>query len=587
MEVRRMSSIRPMKLDEYQQLINVSLRKQPASVWFRDVHFLNVYTGQIDQANIYLSGSRIAYVGEKEPLTSEQTEIIELEKGQILVPGYIEPHAHPFQWYNPLTWGEYLLRQGTTTSINDNMSLFSKLNDDQALQFIDKLNKERSHLWLWWSRFDAQTGVGEQEGRFTDQTLQRWLAHPLVVQGGEFTSWPVLLKGDQKLARWMLMTKQDYKKRIEGHLPGASRETLNALTAAGVSADHEALNGEDVLNRLRLGLYATLRYSSIRPDLPLILKELRNQPNLNVSRIMLTNDGSMPFFVERSGCNSMIKFVMEAGFHAVDAYRMATLNPATYYGLDQDLGGIAPGRLAHFNVLEDLHDPTPLHVMAEGKWVIRDSQPEKASADDTPSSWVEEFFPPLQQTWEITSNTLAQEDGNVGIELMNEVITRPYLYEPEQELEENETYLTLVDRDGKWVLNTRLKGFATRLTAIASTYTASGDFLLIGKDREKMIEVLKEALHQGGGIVAYFEDGEQIHIPLPLSGGMSTATMDKLIELSQGFVQKMKKYGHRFNDPIYTLLFLTATHLPFVRLTKQGVLLIKEQQIVTKTHRIR
>jgi adenine deaminase len=43
----------------------------------------------------------------------------------------------------------------------------------------------------------------------------------------------------------------------------------------------------------------------------------------------------------------------------------------------------------------------------------------------------------------------------------------------------------------------------------------------------------------------------------------------------------MKKNGHRFDDPIYTLLFLTATHLPFVRLTKQGLFLIKEQQIVT------
>jgi adenine deaminase len=582
-----MSSIRPMKLDEYQQLINVSLRKQPASIWFKDVRFLNVYTGQIDQAHIYLSGSRIAYVGKKEPLTSEQTEIIELETGQILVPGYIEPHAHPFQWYNPLTWGEYLIRQGTTTSINDNMSLFGKLNDDQAIQFIDRLNNEGTHLWLWWSRFDAQTGVGEEESRFTDQTLQRWLAHPLVVQGGEFTSWPSLLKGDQELARWMLMTKQDYKKRIEGHLPGASTETLNALTAAGVSADHEALNGEDVINRLRLGLYATLRYSSIRPDLPLILKELRNQTNLNVSRIMLTNDGSMPFFVEQSGCNQMIKLVMEAGFPVIDAYRMATLNPATYYGLDQDIGGIAPGRLSHFNVLEDLQEPKPVHVMVDGKWVIQHSHSQQDSAGDTPESWIEEFFPPLQQTWEIECNTLAQEDGNVGIELMNEVITRPYSYEPKQELEEDEAYLSLVDRDGKWVLNSRLKGFATGITAIASTYTASGDFLLIGKNREKMIEVLQETLQQGGGIVAYFEDGEQLHIPLSLSGGMSTASMDKLIEISQRFVQKMKKYGHRFNDPIYTLLFLTATHLPFVRLTKQGVFLIKEQQIVTKTHPIR
>jgi adenine deaminase len=574
-------SIRPMTLDEYQLLIDVSLRKKAASVWFKDVPFLNVYTGQMDRAHIYLSGSRVAYVGEKEPLTSAQTEVIELEEGQILVPGYIEPHAHPFQWYNPLTWGEYVIKQGTTTSINDNMALFGKLNDDEAIRFIEKLDEEGIHLWLWWSRFDAQTGISKKESRFTDQTLQRWLAHPFVVQGGEFTSWPLLLQGDQDLARSMLMTKQNFNKRIEGHLPGASAETLNALTAAGVSADHEALHGEDVLRRLRLGLYATLRYSSIRPDLPLILKELRNQPNLNLARLMLTNDGSMPFFVEQSGCNQMIKLVMEAGFQAVDAYRMATLNPASYYGLDQHLGGIGPGRLAHFNVLEDLNEPTPLHVMVDGKWVVRHSKPAQTGKSNNSSAWLKEFFPPLHQAWDINSRLLEMEDGNIGIELMNEVITRTYTYDPQQELEGDESYLSLIDRYGKWTLNIRIKGFATKLTALASTYTASSDYILIGKDKEQMLIALQETLQQGGGIVTCFEDGEQLHIPLSLAGGMSLESMEKLKEISNEFVQKMKKNGHHFDDPIYTLLFLTATHLPFVRLTKQGLFLIKEQQIVT------
>lgn len=575
-------SIRPLTIEQYQYLIEVSLRKRPASVWFKDTSFLNVYTGQMDKAHIYLSGQRIAYVGEKEPLVSVETEIIELEKGQMLVPGYIEPHAHPFQWYNPLTWGEYLLTQGTTTSINDNMALFRMVNDDQAIQFINQLEERGNHLWLWWSRFDAQTGISrEHETRFTEDTLRSWLAHPFVVQGGEFTSWPLLLQGDQDLAKWMLLTKQDFNKRIEGHLPGASAETINALTAAGISADHESLNGEDVLRRLRVGLYATLRYSSIRPDLPQILKELRKQPHLNLSRIMLTNDGSMPFFVEQSGVNQMIKLVMEAGFEAVDAYRMATLNPATYYGFDQDLGGIAPGRLAHINVVEDIHEPSPIHVMVDGKWVIRNF---KKTTQPISTDWLEEFFPALKQTFEVNIDLFNEEEGEVGIELINEVITRPYIYEADQDLEYGEAYLSLINRHGEWTLHTRIKQFATTLTALASTYTASSDYVLIGKDREQMLVALKEALEQGGGIVAYFEGGERWHIPLPLAGGMSIESMDKLKEISYLFVEKMKQNGHRFGDPIYTLLFLTATHLPFVRLTEKGLFLIKEQQIITPIH---
>ena len=33
----------------------------------------------------------------------------------LLVPGYMEPHAHPFQLYNPLSLAAYASQFGTTT----------------------------------------------------------------------------------------------------------------------------------------------------------------------------------------------------------------------------------------------------------------------------------------------------------------------------------------------------------------------------------------------------------------------------------------------------------------------------------------
>lgn len=570
--------IRPLKLEDYQRLIQVSQRKAPATHWFKDAQLLNVYTGQLQKAHVALAYGRIAYVGEKEPLVSETTEIIELEPGQVMVPGYIEPHAHPFQWYNPYTWGTYLVRQGTTVSINDNMALFKYLDDDQALGFIDQLDEEGEHLWLWWSRFDAQTGLDQEERRFSPATLRRWLEHRFVMQGGEFTSWPLLLKGNKALAEAMLITKQEFHKRVEGHLPGASSETLNSMIVAGVSADHEALTGTDVIQRLRLGLYASLRYSSIRPDLPKLLEEIKGQPELNTSRLLLTNDGSMPFFVEQSGCDQMIKLVIEAGFSAADAYRMVTLNPATYYGLDEELGGIAPGRLAHINILRDVYQPTPLHVMIEGRWVVRDGL--SLSVQSKPK-WLQHYFPKLNQRSVLTVDALQAKSADKGIELLNEVITKPYSFDPVSPLTENEAFLSLVDREGKWVINTRIKGFATELEGLASTYTASSHYLLIGRDREAMVRLLHETLERGGGVYAKFNAVEEAWISLPLAGGMSEEPMEQLMGQSREFVAKLKAHGHPFEDPIYTLLFLTATHLPFIRLTDHGLYLIKEQTIIS------
>ena len=43
----------------------------------------------------------------------------------------------------------------------------------------------------------------------------------------------------------------------------------------GADSDHEAMTGEEVYNRLMQGYMVSLRYSSIRPDLPDILDDMK------------------------------------------------------------------------------------------------------------------------------------------------------------------------------------------------------------------------------------------------------------------------------------------------------------------------
>ncbi|MBO1913452.1 hypothetical protein J4G37_52650, partial [Microvirga sp. 3-52] len=63
-------------------------------------------------------------------------------------------------------------------------------------------------------------------------------------------------------------------KKIEGHLPGASERTLTRMKLLGIDGDHEAMTLQEVESRLLHGYAVTLRHSSIRPDLPNLLKEI-------------------------------------------------------------------------------------------------------------------------------------------------------------------------------------------------------------------------------------------------------------------------------------------------------------------------
>ena len=141
------------------------------------------------------------------------------------------------------------------------------------------------------------------------------------------------------------------------------------LDGLGQRARH--LPPAEVLERARQGIAVMLRESSLRPDLVGLLDALKDAPAL-VSRLMLTADGSMPAFIRDHGfVDHLIRTALERGIAPIDAYRMATLNPATYLGRDGDLGGIAPGRYADLCLLPDLAEPRPDLVVARGRVAAR------------------------------------------------------------------------------------------------------------------------------------------------------------------------------------------------------------------------
>src|SRR3989338_4424951 len=90
---------------------------------------------------------------------------------------------------------------------------------------------------------------------------------------------------------------------------------------------------------------------------------------------MLTCDGSMPAYVRAHGfVDHLIRTALARGVAPVDAYRMATLNPAAYYGLDGDLGGSPAARYADLLLLADRAEPRPAAGVARGRLAARDGR---------------------------------------------------------------------------------------------------------------------------------------------------------------------------------------------------------------------
>lgn len=579
--------IRLMDQKKIWGLIEVSKGNQAATTWIKGGFVLNVYTGKLEKADVVLYEDRIAYVGSKSPKADNRTNIIDASDFK-LVPGYIEPHAHPFQLYNLKTLSEFALSLGTTTMVNDSLIYYLNSETNEELEYLLDYSSNLPIKSYWWARLDSNSMDPDMLPKFTNDRVMRMLNHELILQAGELTSWQRLLDGDEVMLDGIMQTRR-LGKRIEGHNPGASLETLNTMAALGVSACHEAITGEEVMRRLSVGMYATLRHSSIRPDLPILIKGLQ-ELNFNFHtafRLMMTTDGSMPPFHRHGFIDSLIKIALENGVPAQVAYQLVTLNPAVYYGIDQEVGGIAPGRIADILFLESLESPTPIRVMSNGKITVEHGQLLEPFPD---INWERMKLKPLQLGWRLQKEWLDIEKSAEPfpvVEMRNAVITKlveEHFHDQDGNITLDEKkeycYVSLIDRNGKWITNGILKGFASQLGALATSYTSSQDILVIGQNKEDMVQAVNEILDNGGGIVLKEEGNTLFQLLLPIAGKMSDLPMSNLIEKTSLLLTLLGERGHVFLDPYFTMLFLTATLLPDIRLTRDGIYSTKGNRVL-------
>jgi adenine deaminase len=567
-----------VSIAERRRLTAVARGAAPADLYVRGGSLLNVYTGEIYPAGVAVKGRRIAYVGRREDMIGPRTRMIDAA-GRILVPGYIDPHVHPSTLTTPAALARFVLPLGTTTVVADTLQ-FWELGGPAAFRTVADALLASPLRFYWMLRPHAQSRAPGEWRRFAPRTIARAMAHPRALAIGEVTRWPDAWRGDPELLRRLTLAPG---RRVEGHTAGASAEKVPAIAAAGFTSDHEPITAQEVLDRARQGIAVMLRESSLRPDLVGLLDALKTAPAL-ASRLMLTCDGSMPAFLRAHGfVDHLIRVALERGVAPVDAYRMATLNPATYYGLDADVGGIAPGRYADLCVLDDLATPRPATVIARGAVTAAGG---RLLARVAEPPWRRVFTSAtarLTVRWRSrpADFALPPRARYPVIDLVSAVITRL----EERPLASGDLFAALLDRGGRWVAPGVVANFADRLDGFATTTSTDFNILALGRDPAAMARAVNRVLDVHGGIVLV--DGERIayELPLPLGGIMTGGSIEDVAAREDTLRRELAARGYTHHEPLYSLFFLAADFLPVVRLSPRGVWDVKRSRILLPSRR--
>lgn len=584
-----MARVPKRSIAEMKRLIEVASGRRPADYYVANGRVVNVYSGEVIEGNVAISGERIAYVGPSATMVGSKTEVVDAG-GDYIVPGFFDPHGHADLLYNPATFSDRVVVTGTTAVFADNHDLANALGL-KGLRRI--LRDSKSYPLKFFTGVPAVSPPFpniEGEDSYPLEDVSDLLREEAALAISEVTSFVRLIKADRMLLAKIALAR-NWEKKVEGHTVGASYDRLNAIINGGITSCHESIKPEDVLNRVRLGLYVMLRHGSIRSDLRYLSEALRECQGMSSNRVMLTTDSVfVEDLINRGYMDYLVSEAITYGIEPIEAIRMVTLNPATYFCLDGDLGGIAPSRFADISIVKDLRKPTPRLVMEGGRIVAREGE---LTVDPSPIPSVglgdrpltlgkidEDLFRvPYRGKGKLTVPVIHIVDKTVTERRDAELAVRDGALQSDPS--RDVLKIILIQRNGKRRGAGFLSGFGGKIGAIASSIAHdTHNVMVIGGDDRDMAIALGRVVRIKGGIVLVC-GGRVVHeLGLPIGGTMSPLPMRQLAREVGKLKGVFKDFGCPLEDPIWTMGFLSFTGVVEVRITLSGVYDVKQGRVI-------
>ena len=507
--------------------------------------------------------------------------------GKFICPGLIDSHAHiESSMLTPNEYYKTALLHGVTSLIADPHEIANILGQAGIKFMIDSAQNIPFDFYFMLPSCVPSTPFENSGAELNSSDLKDFYSNSKVLGLAEVMDYPSVSNCNDDMIN-KLYDAISNNSIIDGHGAGLNTHSVNVYSTANIKTDHECATYEQLVDRVRRGIYVLMREGTVAKNLNDLIK---GASIFNSRRLCLcTDDKHIDDLAENGSIDTSIKMCIEGGLAPEIAIQMATLNAAECYNL-KNKGAIAPSYIADFIILDNLEEFKINSVYKNGKLVVSNNILITDIEDSNLCPNLSNSINLPTLTKDILKIDVKNKSTLNVIELIPNKLESNHLRLDISKLNFNDEFVSSTTNDNLLKIavierhkNTGnvglgvLKGLNIKSGAIATTIAHDSHNLIVcGTNDSDMLFAIQELKNINGGIIIVKDGKVLASVSLEIGGIITARKSNDVISDLNKLHDALKIIATDINfNPFLTLSFLSLPVIPDIKITDKGLFDVK------------
>lgn len=489
--------------------------------------------------------------------------------GPYLLPGLVDAHIHiESSMLTPYEFARRALVHGTVATVSDPHEIANVCGMEGVMYMLDNAREAKLKFHFGAPSCVPATAFESAGAELSPREVASLLQRDDIYYLSEMMNFPGVLQGDQQVME-KIAAARETRKPVDGHTPGLTGDDAIAYINAGITTDHECFTKAEALHKIRNGMKILIREGSAARNFEALHELISTHPD----SIMFCSDDKHPDELMTGHINVVVQRALLMGHNFFDVLRAACLHPVEHYKMRNGL--LRVGDPADFIVIDNPADFNILETWIDGDCVASGGEchlPLRSHAAinhfNAGELKPEDLALPARTA---TLRVIGAIDGQLVTEPVSaaaKVVDGMAVADVENDI----LKLVVMNRyrDAKPAI-AFIKNFNLKRGAFASTVAHdSHNIIAVGTDDHSLAKAINSLVRTKGGL-SVSSDEDELILPLPVAGLMSTGSCDETARLYSALDRKVKEMGCTLRAPFMTLSFMALLVIPSLKLSDRGL----------------